>query len=153
MQSCGSVVKLLHSRVFAETHTQPNTHTHTQRLYNTVFDIVLTPLAGNDIQPSSAVAVLVSITVSAEQKHNDRQTDRQTQAERQVNRRTGEQVHHDSASTSTVTSGCCASGPQWCTSVTAYSAAPAVAVIETLNKWPSFSTSVWSKTRINVKVK
>lgn len=38
------------------------------RAYNTPPDIVLTPLAGNDIQPSSAVAVLVSITVSVRQR-------------------------------------------------------------------------------------
>lgn len=63
----GTVIKTLtdplmdHCKVYSNCFPQGYTHTHT---YSTPLHIVLTPLAGNDIQPSSAVAVLVSITVS-----------------------------------------------------------------------------------------
>lgn len=56
---------------YAHTHTPTHTHTHSTPLH-----IVLTPLAGNDIQPSSAVAVLVSITVSVRQKERQREVKR-----------------------------------------------------------------------------
>lgn len=52
-----------HSLSLFYTHMQTHTRTHTLAKH-----IVLTPLAGKDIQPSSAVAVLVSITVSVRQK-------------------------------------------------------------------------------------
>lgn len=58
------MLKLLSPRL----HTPAHTHTCSTPLH-----IVLTPLAGNDIQPSSAVAVLVSITVSVRQNERERE--------------------------------------------------------------------------------
>ncbi len=64
----------VYSNCFPQGYTHICIHTHTPtHTYSTPLHIVLTPLAGNDIHPSSAVAVLVSITVSVRQRETRRE--------------------------------------------------------------------------------